>query len=415
MQYLSRFLLYLIPAFGALAAPIANDAESARLSAQIGRIVPDNYIVVLKPEISVQAADAHRNWANDLHSRRSARRNDNSLAGITATYSMSQLKGYAGSFDEETLNTIRESDDVAYIEKDQIAVALDIVTEPDVPSWGLARISQPDASSDLSTYYYDESAGEGATAYVIDTGVWLTHSEFEGRATFGANFSPDGDSDGTGHGTHVAGTIAGVKYGVAKKASIVAVKVLGDNGSGTYSTVISGVQWAANNATAKGTSRCSVANMSLGGPFSAALNAAVASAVASGLTFVVSAGNNDFNTAYNSPSSEPSAITVGATESSDVRAVYSNYGALVDIFAPGTNITSAWRGSDNAKRTISGTSMAAPHVAGTIAYLIGLEGLSGPEEITSRIKELAVPDIVTNPGNGSTTSFLYNGVFDYYY
>lgn len=171
-----------------------------------------------------------------------------------------------------------------------------------------------------------------------------------------------------GHGTHCAGTIGGSTYGVAKKASLIAVKVLDASGSGTNSGVISGIQWASSDASSKGISKKAVASMSLGGSKSTAVNSAVASAVGTGMTFVVAAGNDNANAANYSPASEASAITVGATTSANARASYSNYGSVLDIFAPGSSILSSWIGSTTATNTISGTSMATPHVAGAAAY-----------------------------------------------
>ncbi|KAL7269149.1 hypothetical protein RUND412_008202 [Rhizina undulata] len=242
-------------------------------------------------------------------------------------------------------------------------------------SYGITRISHK-AAGNLTTCYYDSSAGAGVTAYVIDTGVNIAHTEFEGRAVFGANFADKTNNDGQGHGTHVTGTIAGKTYGVAKKASIIAVKVLGSNGSEKTSGVIAGIQ-----------AEKLVANMSLGGGFSSALNRAAAAAVTAGITFAVAAGNNNTDASTTSPASEASAITVGATKKSDVRATYySNYGSIVDVFTSGTGITSAW-----------------------IAYLIAKEGLSGSKAITARIKALAQSEIVTDPGQGSPTALIYNG------
>lgn len=260
----------------------------------------------------------------------------------------------------------------------------------------------------MSTYYYDTQAGQGIDVYVIDTGVLTTHSQFGGRATWGANFADSSNTDGNGHGTHCAGTVAGSTYGVAKKANIIAVKVLRADGSGTNSGVISGIQWASNTARSKGKSSKSVASMSLGGGKSSAVNSAVAAAVNTGMTFVVAAGNDNANAANYSPASEPSAITVGATTSSNARSSFSNYGSSVDIFAPGSSILSAWIGSNTATNTISGTSMACPHVAGLAAYLMGVEGLSGSSAVTARIKSLGLTNRLSSVGTGSPNLLAYN-------
>lgn len=211
-----------------------------------------------------------------------------------------------------------------------------------------------------------------------------------------------------GHGTHCSGTIAGKTYGVAKKAKLVAVKVLDANGGGTNSGIISGIQWVVNNANDQGNAAKSVLSMSLGGSYSKALNSAIASAVGSGVTVVVAAGNEDQDAANSSPASETSAITVGATDSTDTRASFSNYGEVLDVFAPGVDVTSAWIGNPDATNTISGTSMACPHVAGLSAYLIGL-GAGSPQEVVDQIKKLATKNAVQDIGSGSPNALAYNG------
>lgn len=199
-------------------------------------------------------------------------------------------------------------------------VAKSIISQSNVPSYGIARISQKSSRLDLSTYFYDSSAGKGVTAYVIDTGINTSHEDFGGRATWGFNSADDINEDGVGHGTHVAGTIGGTTFGVAKKVSLIAVKVLGSDGSGTNSGVIKGIEWATSDAQTKGTAAKSVANMSLGGSYSAALNQAVAEAVSAGITFAVAAGNENADASTSSPASTKSAITVGAIGEDDARA-----------------------------------------------------------------------------------------------
>lgn len=234
--------------------------------------------------------------------------------------------------------------------------------------------------------------------------------DFGGRAVWGTNVADRNNGDSQGHGTHVAGTIAGASHGVAKKAKIVAVKVLGDDGSGSTSKVISGIEWTIAHARSSGGGPGkSVVNMSLGGGYSNAINRAVQAATAQGLTFVVAAGNDGKDARNYSPASSPDAITVGATDPGDGRASYSNYGSVVDVFAPGSKIVSTWFTSNTAVHTLSGTSMASPHVAGLAAYLIAAEGLFGPGQITARIKSLAQRGSVMNPGPGSPNSFVWNG------
>jgi len=294
-------------------------------------------------------------------------------------------------------------------------VAYDLVEQHD-PPWGIARISHcappgeggaNGTANGTATYRYDSSAGDGVIAYVLDTGINLDHDEFEGRAQFGTNTVGGPDEDGYGHGTHVAGTIAGRTFGVAKKASIVSVKVLDSRGYGTNSGVIAGVEWMAQHALKHGGK--AVANLSLGGSFSAALNTAVEAVIREGITFGVAAGNEDVDAVNNSPASVSAAITVGATDPDDSRAAYSNYGSVVDIFAPGTDIKSAWIGSTTATKNLSGTSMACPHVVGLAAYLIALEDLQSPAAVIQRMKELSLPGIVTNPGRDTVGNLAYNG------
>lgn len=239
--------------------------------------------------------------------------------------------------------------------------------------------------------------------------------EFEGRATFGANFAGDGqNTDGNGHGTHVAGTIGSKTYGVAKKTSLIGVKVLDASGSGSSAGVIQGIQWAVNDAKSKGRIGKAVANLSLGGGFSQASNDAVAAGTREGLFFGVAAGNSAMNAKTSSPASEPLACTVGATDKTDAIASYSNYGSIVDIFAPGSDIISTWIGSTTATNTISGTSMATPHTVGVAAYLLALEGARAPTALCDRIKTTLATKNKLRLGliptlSGSPNALLYNG------
>ncbi|KAI5856884.1 subtilisin-related protease [Tricharina praecox] len=399
----------ILPFVAALPAPIAP-LSTGDFTIKAGSIVQDNYIIILKDEVTATQFEEHKVWATSLHHRRLTRRDDTSLTGIKYNYHFGKLTGYSGAFDSVTIEEIKARDDVKMVEEDKVVVAYNLVEQRRAP-WGIARISHESASasdnSSTTSYVYDSSAGEGVTAYVIDTGVNIDHKEFEGRAEFGTNTAGGSDEDGQGHGTHVAGTIAGKTFGVAKKATIVAVKVLGDDGSGTNSGVIAGVQWVAEDASKRGGK--AVANMSLGGTFSAALNEVVGAAIESGITFGVAAGNENADAADSSPASVSTAITVGATDPDDSRAVYSNFGASVDIFAPGTDIESAWIGSTTATNTISGTSMACPHIVGLAAYLISLEGLDSPAAVVKRMKALSIAGIVTNPGLDTIDNLAYNG------
>ncbi|CAD6501982.1 BgTH12-02225 [Blumeria graminis f. sp. triticale] len=266
--------------------------------------------------------------------------------------------------------------------------------------WGLARISHRSrlTFSTFNKYEYAEGAGEGVDAYVIDTGTYIKHG--------------DVDADANGHGTHCSGTIAGKKYGVAKKAKIIAVKVLDSNGSGTMSDVIKGVDWATNSHVEK------VKNMSLGGGKSRALDLAVNGAVSAGLHFAVAAGNDNDDACKYSPASAQQAITVGASTLSDSRAYFSNHGQCVDVFAPGLNVLSTWKGSRDAVNTISGTSMASPHVAGLMAYYLSLQPeadsdfattMLSPQELKNDIIAASTREMLEDLPPNTPNYLIWNG------
>ncbi|MDX3373191.1 S8 family peptidase [Streptomyces sp. ME02-6991-2A] len=275
-------------------------------------------------------------------------------------------------------------------------------TQENPPSWGLDRVDQTETAGD-NAYTYPDTAGEGVTAYVIDTGVRVTHEDFEGRATsgFDAVDNDDDADDGNGHGTHVAGTIAGAAHGVAKKAKIVAVRVLDDNGSGTTEQVIAGIDWVAANASGP-----SVANMSLGGGADPALDEAVQKAIAAGITFGVAAGNESSDAGQGSPSRVPEAITVASSTEGDEQSSFSNFGPVVDIYAPGSDITSTWNDSDTGTNTISGTSMATPHVVGAAAVYLAGNPDATPEAVATALTEGATPDAISNATEGTANKLL---------
>ncbi|MFJ1577119.1 S8 family serine peptidase [Streptomyces sp. NPDC088147] len=275
-------------------------------------------------------------------------------------------------------------------------------TQTNPPSWGLDRIDQTATAGD-SAYTYPDGAGEGVTAYVLDTGVRISHQDFEGRASYGYD-AIDGDNsadDGYGHGTHVAGTIAGASHGVAKKAKIVSVRVLDDNGSGTTEQVVAGIDWVAANHQGP-----SVANMSLGGGADPALDEAVRNAIASGVTFGVAAGNDSSDASTTSPARVEEAITVASSTETDGQSSFSNYGTLVDLYAPGSAITSDWNDSDTGVNTISGTSMATPHVVGAAAIYLAGHPDATPDQVATALTDGAVPDVITNPSAGTPNKLL---------
>ncbi|EEB07344.1 vacuolar serine protease Isp6 [Schizosaccharomyces japonicus yFS275] len=382
------------------------------------------YIVLLQPNTEADSVHRHLQWVKDL-SREDAemRAVDASLDGIDVmssvkhVYDLSDLgfQGYSGRFSSYVLEQIRQHPDVAIVERDQVVRVQDQIQQSNAP-WGLARISHRETldADTLTKYEYDSSAGEGVEVYIIDTGINTNHTEFEGRAVWGKTIpTGDADVDGNGHGTHVAGTVASRAYGVAKKAKVIAVKVLRSNGSGTMSDVISGIEWAVKDyirKLVKGKKNTSIANMSLGGGRSIILDFAVDVAVRSGVSFAVAAGNEDDDACYSSPAASNLAITVGASTINDARAYFSNYGDCVDVFAPGLNILSTWIGSNVSTNIISGTSMATPHIAGLAAYLVGLNDTLSVYDIKDLILDLATKDVLYDIPADTPNLLAYNGI-----
>lgn len=309
-----------------------------------------DYIVVLRDSAAASGVVA------DEHGERYG-------ASITQVYSHA-LKGYAARLDSRQLRAVRADGAVDYVVADGIVT---IDTTQTGATWGLDRIDQPRLP--LSGTYTHNNTGAGVTAYVIDTGIRMTHSEFGGRATSGWDFvNNDADaSDCNGHGTHVAGTIGGTTYGVAKSVALVAVRVLDCGGSGSTSGVIAGVDFVTAQHQAGDPA---VANMSLGGSANIALDQAVRNSIADGVSYAVAAGNSNANACAFSPARVSEAMTSGASTSTDAKASFSNWGSCMDWFAPGQDITSAWNSGDSATNTISGTSMASPHTAGVAALYL---------------------------------------------
>jgi subtilisin family serine protease len=372
-----------LTALPAQAAP----AEGKVLAAGSPAAIKDSYIVTLKPSARLKAASsAGKNLVKKYG------------GSVDKTFSAA-LNGYTATLSAAEARRLAADPAVAAVEQNQ-RVHVD-ATQSNAP-WGLDRIDQ--TSRPLSgTYTYPDTAGSGVTVYVIDTGVRITHSDFGGRASYGYD-AVDGDTtaqDDNGHGTHVASTVAGSTYGVAKKAKIVAVRVLNNSGSGTTAGVVAGIDWVTANRSGP-----SVANMSLGGGASAALDTAVRNSIASGVTYAIAAGNSSANASSSSPARVTEAITVGATTSTDAKASYSNYGSVLDIFAPGSSITAGWHTSDTATNTISGTSMAAPHVAGAAAVYLAGHTSSTPAQVASALTAGATTNVVTGPGSGSPNRLL---------
>ncbi|KAH0562403.1 hypothetical protein GP486_002904 [Trichoglossum hirsutum] len=419
------------------AAPIISSSHSKE--------VPDSYIIVFKKHVTAHSALDHHAWVQDLHfdtesSKSELRKRSQSplkidlFGGLKHTYNIAGgFMGYSGHFSEEVIEQVRRHPDVQFIEKDSEVHTMagdDAMLETNAP-WGLARLSHRDALSfsNFNKYLYSAEAGEGIDAYVIDTGTNIEHVDFEGRATWGKTIPlNDEDIDGNGHGTHCSGTIAGKKYGVAKKANVIAVKVLRSNGSGTMSDVVKGVEYAAESHAGKVEDakrgkgkkgfKGSVANMSLGGGRVAALDLAVNAAVDAGIHFSVAAGNDNSDSCNYSPAAASKAVTVGASTLGDERAYFSNFGKCNDIFAPGLNIQSTWIGSKWAVNTISGTSMASPHIAGLLAYFLSLQPSKEsafaveeitPEKLKKNLIAIATPGRLSDVPDNTANLLAWNG------
>lgn len=357
------------------------------LAADSATAIPGQYIVVFKEDANARGvAEAVTNQVAAEGGR------------VLYTYA-DALVGFAAQLTDEAVEALRKNPNVDYIEVDQ-EVSID-ATQTN-PPWGLDRIDQRDRP--LNQRYYYSRTGSGVRVYIIDTGIRYSHNDFGGRAYFGYDAIGDGrnGNDCNGHGTHVAGTVGGSTYGVAKSVRLYAVRVLNCSGSGTNAGVIAGVNWVTNYRV-----RPAVANMSLGGGASTALDNAVANSISAGVTYAVAAGNSNANACNYSPARVATALTVGSTTSSDARSSFSNYGSCVNIFAPGSSITSAWHTSNTATNTISGTSMASPHAAGVAAlYLQGSTGAS-PSTVRSAIYNNATTGRLSGIGSGSPNRLLY--------
>ena len=353
------------------------------------RPIPGRYIVVFKdsvPNASAEAATVMRGRGGRHHH----------------TYSR-VLKGFAASLSDTELQAIRNNPKVDYIEQDQTVTLNQVQSPENQATWGLDRIDQADRP--LDTQYHFNYTGAGVNAFIIDTGIRPDHVEFSGRLLTGFNVIADtnGTSDCNGHGTHVAGIVGGATWGVAKGVSLIPVRVLDCSGAGSLSDVIAGIDWVANSPL-----RPAVANLSLGTSASPSLDAAVAGAVNKGVTVVVAAGNSNADACNFSPARTPSAITVGASTSSDARASYSNFGSCLDLFGPGSTITSAWNTSATASNTLSGTSMASPHVAGVAALALAANPTASPAALVSFLTANTTANRLASIGTGSPNRLVYS-------
>jgi cerevisin len=422
-------------------------------------VIPGQYIVRLKTpmigeecnsesECAQQAVQVHGIWLTSMLETEGA-----SSADIRHYYSGPSFQGYSGKFSDNVLSKIRERKDVEYVEKDQMMHVSNLKSlkpssprenryhkklmrqvrgskknfksindiklgrkkiQPNAP-WGLCRISNKYLPRIFKRFTYPISAGSKVQVYVIDTGINIGHQDFEGRAKWGTTIPDDDeDVDGNGHGSHVAGIIVGKTFGVAKKSKVHAVKVLRTSGFGSNSDVIKGVEWVMNQhmkRVKKSQKRAprTVANMSLGGGKSLALEEVINQAVGSGVHFVVAAGNEGEDACEFSPAGASGPITVGAVNEMDEMAFFSNHGKCVDVFAPGVDITSAWIGNSNALNTLSGTSMATPHVAGVLALYLG-EANFTPLSLKKEIIKMASKGLLSNlpEDAGQTPNSLIN-------
>ncbi|MEU8117410.1 S8 family peptidase [Spirillospora sp. NPDC049024] len=364
-----------------LAAVLATPAQAVTPNAPLtlaapGQGVAGQYIVTLKSGVSVGATVSKR--------------------GISTTHRFGKvLNGFAAKLSSDQLTKLRRTPGVASIEQDAVVRA--DTTQSNPPSWGIDRIDQ--TALPLSKSYTYNSTGAGVYAYIIDTGIYTSHPQFGGRASNVYDATGGNGVDCNGHGTHVAGTVGSTSYGVAKNVYLRGVRVLNCQGSGTYSGVIAGMNWVASNH-----SNPAVANMSLGGGYSSSVNSAANSLASSGVFLAVAAGNDNGNACNYSPASAANATTVAASTSSDAKASYSNYGSCVDLYGPGSSITSTWlNGGTN---TISGTSMATPHVTGVAALYKAANGNASYSTIRSWLTSNAVSGVISGNPSGTPNLLL---------
>lgn len=375
---------------------------------KVAEPIADEYVVQFKNNISLHERLNHIDLVN-------------ASSEILFKYDFPGFQGYAARMGSKVLSAVLDSSLVQLVEQNGIVRASDEPVSPlncitqQGATWGLVRTAEEDLVL-TGEYKHEEDGGAGVMTYVLDTGIYCAHNDFEGRCKWGANFVDSTDTDGNGHGTHVAGTMVGKLYGVAKKAQVKAVKVLNAGGSGSYAGILAGIDWVVTDAIAmaKAAGRRvarAVGNMSLGGGISTALNNAVNAAHDDNVLFAVAAGN-DYRDACNySPASAAKAATTGSSTNSDSMSTFSNWGSCVDIFAPGTSITSAWINGPNSDNTISGTSMASPHVAGVLAKLMWQHPDFDSDKIIAEMLDIATNNKLSGV-RGSVNKLAYHGCFN---
>ncbi len=383
----STFLLTIALSHLTYAAPATTNSVLG--SSEAKGIIKNQYIVILNKDVG-----SSNEFAQGIAKQHGGK--------VLQTYD-AVLKGFAIYLPDVAgtafVEAMKKNPKVVSIENDTI-MKVDATTQSN-PDWGLDRIDQKNLPLD-SAYSYLQT-GSGTTAYIVDTGILSTHQQFSGRVLSGYTAISDGNgtSDCHGHGTHVAGTVGGSTYGVAKNVSLVPIRILGCDGSGASSNVIAGLDWILKNGK-----KPAVVNMSLGGEANASLDSAVENLFNNGYIMVVAAGNSNTDACSSSPARVSKAITVAATDSTDTRASYSNYGSCVDIFAPGSQINSSWIGSNTATKVLNGTSMATPHVVGVVAEMLQSTPTATPQTISTNLLNQASNNVVKNP-SGSPNRLLY--------
>ncbi|KAF5002007.1 hypothetical protein FGRMN_668 [Fusarium graminum] len=434
MVYFKTFAVTAITLFGCtLAAPTSSSG--------VDSAIPGSYIITLKSEIEELDVKSHMKWIDNVHKRSLEKRDgDNGIEKVYETEA--GFRGYSGTFDATTINQIKNSPEVANVEPDlrveltwaphkretqaseQPAKPTNQSEEPSNgqesdsdlekrgeqdqknSTWGLASISH--RKKGFSNYIYNKQSGASSFAYVVDSGVRITHQEFQGRAKNGWTAFKKDYTDRLGHGTHVAGILIGKTFGVAKRSKVISVKVFQGN-SADLSVIMSGIEWAINDIISKKRQEFSVINLSLGiDGTSTALNNMIENAAKQGVICVVAAGNQGKPASSTSPASAPKAITVGAINRNWNMPTWSNYGSTVDILAPGVGITSASWQSDNGTYVEDGTSMATPHVSGLVLYVQSVYGIVGVEKTTKFLKKYATAKKVTGDRRGSPNRVANN-------